>query len=146
LNQRPPIELPERKMRAAELAGFERGKSGSFRKNVIDHLFNLENDQILDMVFDYLKHQNNHIWTEIQTTEQSLDEYTKLRLSPVSDDKDKDTLTAAEKKEKLRTFCNAMIKDLKDYYEEFFKDHDDVKESVAAEKKYFRVEDFAKDA
>jgi hypothetical protein len=97
------------------------------------------------MIFDYLKHQNNHVWTEICTTEQELDEYTRLRLNPVADEKDKDTLTAAEKKDKLRNFCKAMIKDLEEYYNKFFQDHEDVKQKVKSEKKFYKIEDYARE-
>lgn len=162
LNQRPPLELNDRKLRAAEIAGFEREKSGKFRKIIVDQLFHLitpkkdddESDvkkikyshSILDMVFEYLKAQKSHIWTEICTQEQELDEYIRLRLQPVSDDKDKDTLIALEKKDKLRASCKAMLKDLANYYKDFFADHDDVAESVKEEKKYYTMETLAKDA
>jgi hypothetical protein len=145
LNQKPPIDLPERKLKAAELAGFERGSSGSFRKSIVDKLFNLKSNYVLDMVFDYLKHQNNHIWTEICTNEQELDEYTRRRLTPVSDEKDKDEMAALEKKDKFRASCKAIIKDLDEYYSRFFQDHEDVKEKVKSEKKFYKIEDYARE-
>ena len=127
VKKNPPLALSERKMRAAELAGFERDKKGKFNHNIEFKLFDTCSEWVVDMIVDYLIFQKHHVWTEICTTEQEYAEYIKLRFAPVEDEKDKDTLLAAEKKNKLRDSCKSMIKDLESYYIEFFKDNSDVK-------------------
>lgn len=128
LNTRPAKELGDRKLMAAEAAGFPRNKQNEFEEDVTTKLFNLSSFEVLRMAVDYLIFQKKHLWTEIVTTEQEYEEYIRLRLDPVSSEHDKDTLMAADKKSKLRSDCKMMLKDLKVMYKEMFTDNSDVEE------------------
>lgn len=128
LNKKPAIELSERKLMAAEYAGFERDKRNEFNAEVTQKLFNINSRYVLSMIVDYLIFQKKHLWTEIVTLEQEYEEYIRLRMDPVSAEHDKDTLMAAEKKDKLRAACKGMRKDLDHFYKEFFTDNSDVKD------------------
>lgn len=127
LNKRIPIPLAERKNQAAIFAGFTKDKKGEFAKQITRDLFQLRNRSILDMIFGYLKFQNHVLWLEINATEQQYEEVVRLRMEPVTSKKDKDRLSAADTKKKLREECKSMVYDLKAYYKEFWGDHDEVK-------------------
>lgn len=128
LNVKPATALEERKLMAADAAGFERNKKNEFNTDVVEKLFNLRSIHVVQVAVDYLIFQKKHLWTEITTTEQEYEEFIRLRMDPVSSDSDKDTLMAAEKKDKLRTSCKSMRKDLDSLYHEFFTDNTDLKE------------------
>jgi hypothetical protein len=128
LNKRPAIDLPDRKLMAAEYAGFERNKNGEFEVDVVEKLFNLNSFETLRMIHEFLIFQKKHLWTEICTLEQEYDEFIRLRLEPVSDEKDNQTLAAAERKGKLRKDCKDIRTELISLYKEFFTDNSDVQE------------------
>lgn len=125
LNLRNPLPLSQRKQRALSFAGIEPSD------DITNELLLLENDLILKMIQDFLIAQRNNLWTEIVTTEQQYEEAVRLRLQPIKkSDKDKDQLTAADLKKKLRIDCKEMQVDLDRFYKQFFLDHDDVKNKV----------------
>lgn len=125
LNHRTPIPLQERKQRALSFAEIQPSN------DVTNELLLLENDLILKMIQDYLIAQRNNIWTEIVTTEQQYEEAVRLRLQPIKRaDKDKDQLAAAELKKKLRLDCKEMQVDLERFYNQFYLDHEDLKNKV----------------
>lgn len=125
LNLRNPLPLSQRKQRALSFAEIEASD------DITNELLLLENDLILKMVQDFLIAQRNNLWTEIVTTEQQYEEAVRLRLQPIKRaDKDKEQLTAADLKKKLRLDCKEMQVDLDRFYKQFFLDHDDVKNKV----------------
>lgn len=130
-------DLKKRKDQALELAGFERDtKTGKFKKD-ISSIINLENDNIIELVFCFVRLQKYRFWMMIVSTEQAFDEYQRLIFSPVSDTKkrgeskeevaDKDILGAATTKGKLMDECDAMNKRIDLYYKELFGDNEDLK-------------------
>lgn len=124
LNSKNPIPLEERKQRALAFAEID------VNEDITDELVDLRNDLILKMVQDFLIAQRNHLWTEIVTTEQQYEEAVRLRLQPLTTEKDKDTLAAAKLKKDLRLDCKEMQTDLETFYRKFYQDHGDVKEAV----------------
>lgn len=125
LNLRNPMPLAERKNRALSFANITPSD------DVTNELLLLENDLILKMIQDFLIAQRNNLWTEIVTTEQQYEEAVRLRLQPISrGDKDKDQLTAADLKKKLRLDCKEMQVDLDRFYKQFYLDHDDLKGKI----------------
>jgi len=135
-NKKPAYEVSERQMRSADLAGFPRNRNGEFDDKVIEKLFYLQDEEILNMIVEYLYYQRKPIWREIVTCEQELQEFTRLRMKPVdnvvikrgktetsqSTVSDKDIIAGAEKKDKLWKGCQDRVKYLKECYAEFFMD------------------------
>ena len=123
LNKRPIENLRDRRTKAATLVGLDYED-----ERIIQYLFNLDNDKILDLILGYLIYQNNTLWTERTTIEIQMDESQRIRMRPVDSDKDKDLLEAFNKKASLTLHFATWYKILKEYDAEIFFDHDDVKE------------------
>lgn len=122
-------DLTARKDAAAMDAGFLK-VNGHWPKNVKD-LFSIEDQTVHAAIMCYLRDQNNHIWTNIVTTEQELEEFQSLRMKAIKRGKeteDKDIFEAAKKKDLLMEACDTRVKALKGYYLEFYGDHVDVQE------------------
>lgn len=123
--------LKERKKAAIERSGMDLGKLSPIMKDLVNGHFDTERTKpTFDAIICFLKMQNSDIWFEICVLEQELEEYRELRLKTVKDDKDKDTIVAAEKKSKLRQECNAILKDLEGYRTEFYGINEDVQSEV----------------
>jgi hypothetical protein len=155
-------ELKQRKEFALELAGFERDPNTGKFKSEIYKMINLEkiqvkvvseeedskdktvteSNRIFEMVMCYIKLQNNRLWSMIVTTEQAFLEYQGLIMEPVSERGDKDTLAAANTKDKLMESCYNMNKRIDEYYKELFGDNEDLKNVV--KKKPVRPETMTK--
>ncbi len=143
-------DLKRRKEAAADEAGFQRIKSTGKWPEEVQEILNLDREDVVDMVFCYLRIVNNQTWSLIVTNEQVFSEYTRLLLSPVAyssytkkeDDgdgvgekvvkDDKKLLEAANMKSKLREECKLISADLKGFYKELFGDNEDLKEKVKA--------------
>lgn len=122
--------LKERKKAALIEAGFD-GKIPPLMEDLIEGNFHSESVKpVFDAIICYLRLQKSDVWFEICVLEQELEEYRVLRLQRVEDDKDKDTIMAAEKKSKLRQECSSILKDLEGYRLEFFGIHEDVKNEI----------------
>jgi hypothetical protein len=128
LNVKPVTVLEERKLMAADAAGFKRNKNNDFDVEIQEKLFNLRSLHVLNMIVDFLKFQNRYLWTSIVSTEQALYESTKIIMTPVSDDKDKDNVTSMKSKLQLIPLNQETKKTLDALYHEFFTDNTDVKE------------------
>lgn len=145
LNQRPPLEVSAKKMKSATIAGFQRGKNGDFSKQVVDKLFRLKSDYVVDMILEFLKLQNNAVWTIICANEQMFYENIRILFDAVEDDKDKDVITAVKNKNFIRGYCDDIVEGLDNRYKEFFLDNDDVKKKVVNKARY-TLENLAKGA
>lgn len=148
LNKKPPLTVEERQMRSADLAKFTRNRNGEFEDEVIEKLFYLQDEAILNMIVEYLYYQKKALWTEIVTCEHESQEFTRLRMKPVDnvvmkkgkveDSKstvsDKDIIAGAEKKDKLWKGCQDRVKYLKECYAEFFLDDDGLRNKIETAK------------
>lgn len=118
---RTPLE--ERKKKALLHAGFKMNELGEFDGEVMNFIYHLQSDEILNIVHDYLRYQNETVWSEIIITEHEVDEATRIRLKPMETEDKK----GAELKKRLRE----DVKDMNDYldglYRKFYSDHIDVK-------------------
>lgn len=122
-------DLEERKIRAAKLAG-------------LDQPVALDDDQVVGAIHAMLRYQGSYEWSLITMNEETFYENQKRILSPVEDDKDKDEITALEKKEKLLQFCDQIHSRLKDYKRAFYMG--DEKLAEKAERLRFSPEAIAK--
>jgi hypothetical protein len=133
--------LKERQLKAADMAGFKRNKDGYFDKVLVEELFNLKNEDHVKKILAFLKKKNNQLWTDIVVTESELEELFRHRLTPVSDDKDKDNLGSLKMKAELGNITAKRRKDLQSFYNEFFGKNEDLK--AVAKAKSFTLEDLA---
>lgn len=142
-------ELDKRKIRAAELAGFEK------QSNYLTEIFELRDKTTLEFIFVLLTQvYHNRKYREWVTLSQELDEYTRLRMDPITTKKSKkgkedesdveeiDVFKAAELKSKLRSQCNDIHKQLDSIDKEIFGDNDDLK-LIATRSRYLSPENFA---
>lgn len=130
LNKNPHMEIEERMRIAADFAGFERDEAGNFDPDVDYCLFDLQDERIIQIIFDFLLYQNKHVWTEIVTVEHEIQEFQRKRMTPVVGDKDKDILSALNIKNALLEGTSKRVKYLKELYTEFYGEHQHVKKAV----------------
>ena len=122
LNTRPPMPLDERQARALELAGLKE-ISPENRKALIE----LHNRPLFEFIFEYLTKQKKFVWQEIITLETQILENQKLRMRPVDADGSKDELSSFEKKGKMTIMYKQWYLALKESYDEFYGDNENVR-------------------
>ncbi len=126
-------DLTKRKEAAAELAGFIRNdKTGKFDDEVID-MMALKKDEegespINDMIFSFLRMQDEMLWSLIVINENMFNEYMKLLMDPVFGKDSKNILDAANIKTKLREEIKGIRQDIESFYKEMYGENDDLKE------------------
>ena len=126
LNTRPPMPLEERQVRALDMIGVSL-EDGEIPPILRTYLFNLDNRQVFEFVFEYLTKQKKFVWQEIMTLETQILENQRLRLRPVNEDSGKDELMAFEKKGKMTIMYKEWYQSLKEMYDEFYGDNDNVR-------------------
>lgn len=125
LNTKPPENLPDRKLKALALTKFSQDDEGRFDERVVADLMKLEDQDFVIAALHYLRHQKGDIFGEIIICEEQLYEAQRLRLAPV------DRSQAArdtEMKKKLRQESKELQLDIRAHWDEFFQDHDDLRE------------------
>ncbi|KYG76440.1 hypothetical protein AWW68_19540 [Roseivirga spongicola] len=147
LHQSPKYKFEEfskRMIVAADLAGLERlVKEDGFKKNVDKRLFNLEEDEFVLMILEYLRFQSKSDWSEWCILQHELMENNKIRMSPIQEDKDKDQIAAQEKKAKFRAESEKIREALKTYELKIFGDRDRLVQVQSAQN-YFTIEKLVK--
>jgi hypothetical protein len=122
--------LKERKEAAALEAGFKctevKGWESPIDLAIRGKFDTDQSSGIYKMIFSFLMLQKSYQWTEICTLEQEYEEFTRLRWKEMEDEKDKDLLMAAERKNKLREACHDIIESIKQYRADLFGDNEDV--------------------
>jgi hypothetical protein len=124
LNVKPPMGLEERQSRATSLAGFKLYDNQPVAI-VKRFLIDLESRQIFEFIFEFLTKQKKFVWQEIITLETQLLENQRLRMRPV--DEEKGELAAFEKKGKLTILYKDWYTNLKEMYNEFYGDNENVR-------------------
>ena len=141
-----PDNLSQRKEAALIEAGIQRNKKDEFDQKYQD-IMELKNEKATDMIFAFLRILDNKTWMMIVSTEEMFLEYQRLIMRPISStqgkesddsfykEKEKDILSAADIKKKLREECNSMYSDLKKYYKDLFGDNKDLEEANKKKKR-----------
>jgi hypothetical protein len=124
-------ELKIRKEQAAVLSGFSLIKDNEKLHDVFFFL----SDQLVDMVDEFLRKQNNRIWSMIVSNEQTFFEYQTKLLSPVEGDRDKDILQALQIKSKIMDDLNTINDRLDSYYMKLYGEDQELLKVIKADKR-----------
>ena len=90
----------------------------------------LEDDAtMIQMISEFLRYQNDKLWTLICINESIFQEYSELVMTRVDKvNNDKDLITAVTTKEKVREFMDKTRRDLVAYCEEYYSGDKEVEE------------------
>lgn len=124
-------DLKIRKEEAARLAGYDLDKE----KDFLYEIFFFTNLKLLEMVDEFLKKQNNRVWSMIVSNEQTFFEYQTKLLRPVDGDKDKDILQALQIKSKIMDDLNTINERLETYYMKLYGEDDVLLTTIKADKR-----------
>lgn len=122
----------ERKKAAMDYAS----SFGDISEEWIDNVLSNRDDKVIEMIIDFLKIQDDKLWSSIITNEELFLEYTKTLFKPIElINSDKDLIQATTVKEKIREAQSKVRQELKALYEEFY-NGDKKLEEVAKGKKF----------
>jgi hypothetical protein len=114
-------DLEQRKIAAADLAGFDWGVEDM--EEILEFKIKTEggivpNEEMLVMIMNYLKYQNNWVWTMIVSNSEAFYEYNKRVMMPVEGNRDKDILQAINIKTQIMQSQDDIYLRLQRYYKE----------------------------
>lgn len=120
-------DMSIRKTECAILSGYDIEKD----EKRLSKIFNLEDRDIVEMIFNYLKFQNHKTWAMLTTNEEVLWQYQQELLSPITDFRqDKEKLQALEIKSKLMNESDSIINRIKSYEDKIFGDDKEVQSKL----------------
>jgi hypothetical protein len=140
LRQNHP-ELGKRKQFAASLAGYDLAKddvTALFDFKINDEPY----EELLDMIINYLKYQNNWVWAMIVSNEQAFFEYNRRVMMPVEGSKDKDILQAINIKTQIMSSQDEIYQRLQKYYRDLSGGDGSLEEAITTRKR-LRPEEIA---
>ena len=114
-------DLEQRKTSAADLAGFDWGHDNMeeiFEFKIREEDTVIPNEELLVMIMNYLKYQNNWVWTMIVSNSEAFYEYNKRVMMPVEGNRDKDILQAINIKTQIMQSQDDIYQRLQRYYKE----------------------------
>jgi hypothetical protein len=124
-------DLKIRKEQAALLSGYDLVKDNE----VLHNIFFFQSSELVDMVDEFLRKQNNRIWSMIVSNEQTFFEYQTKLLSPVEGDRDKDILQALQIKSKIMDDLNTINDRLDSYYMKLYGEDQELLKTIKADKR-----------
>lgn len=114
-------DLEQRKTAACDLAGFDVGSDNMeeiLEFKIRDGDTISPNEELLSMVMNYLKYQNNWVWTMIVSNSEAFYEYNKRVMMPVEGNRDKDILQAINIKTQIMQSQDDIYHRLQRYYKD----------------------------
>lgn len=124
-------DLKIRKEQAAILSGYSLTKDDK----LLHDLFFFISEKLVQMVDEFLRKQNNRIWSMIVSNEQTFFEYQTKLLSPVEGDRDKDILQALQIKSKIMDDLNTINDRLDSYYMKLYGEDQELLKVIKADKR-----------
>lgn len=122
---RPPVQqLQDRKLTAAKRSGLD-----AFDEYTKKAVLERGSDKVVTLIVEYLKNQSLPEWTERAVIEAQIEESQQIRMRAFDSDKDKDLISAFEKKAALTKHAYDWGKMLKELDKEIFQSHDDIRDS-----------------
>jgi hypothetical protein len=120
----------ERKKSAMNLACW-----GEVSESWIEEVLNNREEKVVEMIIEFLKYQDDKLWSSIITNEELFLEYTKTLFKPIElISSDKDLIQATTIKEKIRESQSKVRVELKGLYEEFYNGDKKLDEAVKVKK------------
>ncbi len=127
-------ELGKRKQFAASMAGYDLAKDDVTA--LFDFKINEEPyEELLDMIINYLKYQNNWVWAMIVSNEQAFFEYNRRVMMPVEGNRDKDILQAISIKTQIMNSQDEIYQRLLKYYRDLSGGDASLEESITTRKR-----------
>ena len=124
-------DLKVRKEQCAVLSGYDLVKDNE----VLHDMFFFLSEKLIVMVDEFLRKQNNRIWSMIVSNEQTFFEYQTKLLSPVEGDRDKDILQALQIKSKIMDDLNTINDRLDSYYMKLYGEDQELLKVIKADKR-----------
>tara|TARA_R110002012_G_scaffold226193_1_gene398285 strand:+ start:929 stop:1525 length:597 start_codon:yes stop_codon:yes gene_type:complete len=124
-------DLKIRKEQSAILSGYDLVKDNE----KLHDIFFFQSSKLVDMVDEFLRKQNNRIWSMIVSNEQTFFEYQTKLLSPVEGDRDKDILQALQIKSKIMDDLNTINDRLDSYYMKLYGEDQELLKVIKADKR-----------
>ena len=122
-------DLKIRKEQAALLSGYD------LKDETLNSIFFFTNSKVLSMVDEFLKKQNNRVWSMIVSNEQTFFEYQTKLLRPVDGDRDKDILQALQIKSKIMDDLNTINERLDSYYMKLYGEDETLLNKIKSDKR-----------
>jgi hypothetical protein len=108
---------------------------GEVPEKWIDDVLNNRDENVVEMIIEFLKVQDDKLWSSIMTNEELFLEYTKTLFKPIElISSDKDLIQATTIKEKIRESQAKVRQELKGLYEEFYNGDKKLEEAVKGRK------------
>lgn len=114
-------DLVKRKEAAATMSGYDLLKDDvvkMFEFKIQDGEDYIPYDEMINLVIDYLKYQNNWVWSMIVSNENAFYEYVRRVMMPVEGNRDKDILQAINIKTQVMESQDQIYQRLQRYYRE----------------------------
>jgi hypothetical protein len=124
-------DLKIRKEQSAILSGYDLVKDNE----KLHDMFFFKSTKVIEMVDEFLRKQNNRIWSMIVSNEQTFFEYQTKLLSPVEGEKDKDILQALQIKSKIMDDLNTINDRLDSYYMKLYGEDQELLKTIKADKR-----------
>ena len=138
-------DLEQRKTAAADMAGFDWGVDSMeeiFEFKIRQEESIVPNDELLNMIMEFLKYQNNWVWTMIVSNSEAFYEYNRRVMMPVEGTRDKDILQAINIKTQIMSSQDDIYQRLQRYYRDL-SGGDTVLEDAVKVRKRLRPEEIA---
>jgi len=124
-------DLKIRKEQSAVLSGYDLVKDNE----ILHDMFFFKSTKVIEMVDEFLRKQNNRIWSMIVSNEQTFFEYQKKLLSPVEGERDKDILQALQIKSKIMDDLNTINDRLDSYYMKLYGEDQELLKIIKSDKR-----------
>jgi hypothetical protein len=107
-------ELTQRKKECSNLSGLAK------HENIEEAMIDMVSELFIISIDEFLKHQNNRIWSMIVSNEEVFYEYQSKLLVRTEEERDKDLLQALQIKSKIMNDMDEINKRLEAYYDKLY--------------------------
>lgn len=116
-------------------AMIEASSWGEVNEGWMQDVIENKDEKVLDIIVDFLKIQNDKVWSSIVSDEELFLEYTRTLMKPIeSITSDKDLIQATTIKGKIREERAKVLVELEGLYEKFYNKDKDLEEVVKGKK------------
>lgn len=131
-------DLAKRKEASATMSGYDLLKDDvvkMFEFKIQDGEDYVPYDEMINLVINYLKYQNNWVWSMIVSNENAFYEYVRRVMMPVEGSRDKDILQAINIKTQVMESQDQIYQRLQRYYRELSGGDSDLQDEIVKRRK-----------